>query len=185
MAVNSMSYRSDEIGVAQMFDELVAKDHTRFDAAVELGQALNDGKIILWYAGEPVVSDLPAIGNWLRDFVSDPKQAWLGYGYLVPTLEKARALRIQFETVCGLVEQDRQGAQIVSSPSDPTSLRLDVVRKALGAGMNPPSTITWKAFCDRVRDDADGWVDKKEGTLKRGFDEKTIKRDVEKILSLN
>jgi hypothetical protein len=63
----AMVYRSEEIGVSQMFDELVANGHARFDAAVELQQALNDGKIILVYAGEIVVNDLPAIGNFLRD----------------------------------------------------------------------------------------------------------------------
>jgi hypothetical protein len=33
-----MAYRSDEIGVAQMFDELVAKGSARFEAGKQLPQ---------------------------------------------------------------------------------------------------------------------------------------------------
>jgi hypothetical protein len=101
-------------------------------------------------------------------------------------LAAARAIRKKFEQACGLVEQGALNPQSEAPLTDTDSHpRLEFVRNVLAAGMNPPSTITWKAFCDRVRDDADGWLDKKEGTLKRGFDEKTIKRDVEKILSIN
>jgi hypothetical protein len=103
---SKMPYPGDHIGIGGMLDELVAKGRTEFDAAVELENALNDGKIILWYAGEPVISDLPAIGKFLRDFVSDRKQAWLGYGYLRQMLADSRAGRVQFETVCGLVEKE-------------------------------------------------------------------------------
>jgi hypothetical protein len=99
-----MAYRGDEIGIGAMLDELVANDRTEFDAAVELEDALKDGKIILWYAGAPVSDDLPAIGRFLRDFVSDRKQAALRYAYLRLMLADARASRSQFETACVLVE---------------------------------------------------------------------------------
>jgi hypothetical protein len=99
-----MAYRGDEIGIGPMLDELVTKGRTEFDAAVELENALKDGKIILWYAGAPVVSDIPAIGRFLRDFVSDRKKARLGYGHLSLMLADARAQRVQFEKVCGLIE---------------------------------------------------------------------------------
>jgi hypothetical protein len=49
--------------------------------------------------------------------------------------------------------------------------------------MIPAKTATWDIFCERVRDLADGWVDKKNGKLKRGFDEKTIKRDVARFMN--
>jgi hypothetical protein len=97
-----MAYRGDDIGIGAMLDELVANGRSEFDAAVELEDALKAGKIILWYAGAPVISDVPAIGRFLRDFVSDRKQARLGYGYLSLMLADARAQRIQFETVCDL-----------------------------------------------------------------------------------
>jgi len=99
-----MAYRGDDIGIGGMLDELVAKDRTEFEAAVELESAFNDGKIILWYAGEPVVEEIPLIGKFLRDFASDKKRARLEYGYLIQMLADARADRVQFETACDLVE---------------------------------------------------------------------------------
>jgi hypothetical protein len=101
-----MVYQSDEIGVAQMFDELVAKGHTRFEAARELGQALKDGMIILNYAGAVVgPTDLIAIRNYLLDFVADPASVRIGFGSLVPIMNGATASRAEFETRCDLVEQ--------------------------------------------------------------------------------
>ena len=98
---------------------------------------------------------------------------------IVSPVERATGSRPQFETACGLAEQIEPAEPSDSALSDPP--RIAAVRNALAAGMNPPSTISWTAFCDHIRDDADGWLDKKEGTLKRGFDEKTIKRDVGKL----
>jgi hypothetical protein len=111
---------------------------------------------------------------------SDDLEFWVAQKLaVVSPVERATASRAQFETVCGLAEQIEPAEQSDSALSDPP--RIAAVRKALAAGMNPPSTISWTAFCDYIRDDADGWLDKKEGTLKRGFDEKTIKRDVGKL----
>lgn len=101
-----MAYRGDDIGIGAMLDDLVAKGRNEFDAAVELESALKDGKVVLWYAGAPVIDDLPAVGRFLRDFASDRKQARLGYGYLAQMLADARALRVQFETVCNLLEPE-------------------------------------------------------------------------------
>lgn len=56
-----------------------------------------------------------------------------------------------------------------------------VIRKLLDDGSRPGQNITWVEFCVRVRDEAKGWKDKKEGTLQRGFSEKTIKRSVGQI----
>jgi hypothetical protein len=140
-----MSYRGDDVGIGAMLDELVANDRTEFAAAVELESALKDGKIILWYAGAPVITELPAIGRFLRDFVSDRKQARLGYGYLSLMLADARAERSQFETVCGLVEAvaditaPRQTAEqacaslILELKKGPRLKKLEVQAKAFAA----------------------------------------------------
>ena len=42
----------------------------------------------------------------------------------------------------------------------------------------PARTISWKEFCDLVRDRCGGWRDRKHGIKKRGFGDKTIKRIV-------
>jgi hypothetical protein len=67
----------------------------------------------------------------------------------------------------------------------PTGLmaRKDAVRACIERGMIPGSTTTWPIFCGQVRDLANGWIDKKKGTIKRRFTDKTIERDVEEIIN--
>jgi hypothetical protein len=57
----------------------------------------------------------------------------------------------------------------------------EVIRKHLQNGNAPGSTIRWKSFCDKVRDDCDGWADKKERRSKRGYSDKSIQRAVRLI----
>jgi hypothetical protein len=47
----------------------------------------------------------------------------------------------------------------------------------------PGRTIQWNAFCDKVRDNCDGWKDRKNCVSKRGFGDKTIKRVVKSLRS--
>jgi hypothetical protein len=57
--------------------------------------------------------------------------------------------------------------------------REAVIARLIAEGLHPPTTIRWKAFCDRVRDECNGWVGK--GAKRRpawGFDDRTIKNDV-------
>ena len=96
----------------------------------------------------------------------------------IALFKAARAMRHQFEARCGLVDQSK----VYVAPVGPMA-RKDAVRACMEGGMMPASTAPWNVFCERVRDLADGWIDKKRGTLKRGFDEKTIKRDVKEIMN--
>src|SRR6202035_516011 len=68
-------------------------------------------------------------------------------------------------------------SQISASKEAEGDLELAIARR-LEAGQQPGSTERWPQFCDTVRDDCNGWVDKKKGSYKRRFGEKTIKRIV-------
>src|SRR5215510_8617889 len=57
------------------------------------------------------------------------------------------------------------------------SPRDAAVVKVLKAG-RPPNKISWKEFCDRVRDDADGWVGDRPAF---GFSDKQIRRVVKAL----
>jgi hypothetical protein len=137
--------------------------------------------------GEPMCRPLSraeysAVKRLLRDFPNRMRiPAARAANVPLGLFKAAMAGRIQFEAACDLVEQPPE--QSLSALSEHP--RVVAVGKALAAGMNPPSTISWTAFCGHIRDDADGWIDKKEGTKKRGFDDRTIKRDVKKLRSLN
>jgi hypothetical protein len=100
-----MPYRGERVGVGEMFDELTAHGRDRLEAALELQHAFSDAKIILWYAGEPVIDELFAIGNCLRDFAANDADAGRGLGALATVMAHAKADRSQFEAVCDLVEQ--------------------------------------------------------------------------------
>ena len=67
------------------------------------------------------------------------------------------------------------------SPDPLPDRRWDVIRKML-AEHNPPRTISWKEFCDRVRDECNGWI-KTGGKLKPGpgFSQKQIQRIVKDL----
>ena len=47
----------------------------------------------------------------------------------------------------------------------------------------PGRTIAWDLFCDTVRDNCDGWKDRKNRNSKRGFSDKTINRFVKSLRS--
>jgi hypothetical protein len=47
----------------------------------------------------------------------------------------------------------------------------------------PGRTIQWNRFCDKVRDNCDGWKDCKNRVSKRGFGDRTIKRFVKSLQS--
>jgi hypothetical protein len=56
------------------------------------------------------------------------------------------------------------------------------IRKLLEAGKYPPDKMSWKEFCGKVRDGADGWT-KTGGELKEapGFSQKQIQRAVKRM----
>jgi hypothetical protein len=171
-----MPYQGTLVSVDQMLDELVKAGRGRRDAAIELQRAFEDNAIVLIFNDAPLTpSQRSGIGDCLRAFVTDPRDTALHFGWAVAIMQHARASRAEFERRCDLVQQE--AAHIAS---DAPLSRESAVRACIESGMIPASTATWDAFCERVRDLADGWVDKKEGTLKRGFDEKTIKRDVKR-----
>jgi hypothetical protein len=60
--------------------------------------------------------------------------------------------------------------------------RDDVIRQFLLRGDDPGQNISWKEFCDAVRDAAGGWVvDKRDRRARRGFNDKAIGREVCRI----
>jgi hypothetical protein len=59
------------------------------------------------------------------------------------------------------------------------STLASAIKNKLGQGLIPGNTITWALFCADVRDDADGWINKRDGKPKRGFGDRTIRRIVE------
>jgi hypothetical protein len=99
-----MAYRGERVGIGEMFDALLARSRTRHEAAVELHHALSDGRIVLWYGGQPVVDDIPTIGRVLRDFATDPRHVERGLGNIKIVMAEALASRDQFEAACDLVE---------------------------------------------------------------------------------
>jgi hypothetical protein len=59
----------------------------------------------------------------------------------------------------------------------PESLTLEAaIAELLDSGVRPGQTMLWPAFCDAVRDRANGWISKPEGKSKRGFGNRTIER---------
>jgi hypothetical protein len=57
-----------------------------------------------------------------------------------------------------------------------TLTREGAIAELLQGGDRPPHTISWTAFCDLVRDRADGWKSKRHGEYKRGFSNRVIER---------
>ena len=51
------------------------------------------------------------------------------------------------------------------------------IKRMLRAGHVPGKTITWKEFCDRLRDRCGGWL--KKGQPKRGFTDRHIRRRID------
>jgi hypothetical protein len=162
LAVNAMTYKSERVDVAQMFDELVAADHTRHVAAVELGAALKDRTIILEFAGLPVVDEIAPIAQFLRDFALDPHTKPTGWAVArwVTILQRATAARPQFEIAFGFAEAQpppsnrrfvsddelvAEGVEGIRSGRWPNALQAAKALAAQADGASPESII------DRLR----------------------------------
>ncbi|MET3299692.1 hypothetical protein [Bradyrhizobium diazoefficiens] len=101
-----MTYKSERLGIPQMFDELVEAGRSRHAAAIELGSALLDGVIPLEFAGKRVIEELAPIAQCLKDVAADPRfrPAGLAVARWLVVFGKAEALRALFESACGLSE---------------------------------------------------------------------------------
>jgi hypothetical protein len=187
--ISKMPYSGKSVSITEMLEILMSHEQTEAAAALELEHALKDKAIRLFApAGSDDDGDLwreisneetTAVIALLRDLFNRAPITTIGTWNLpIALFKSARAIRMQFETVCRLVDA-RPAPSVAAAPME----RKDAVRACLERGMIPASTTTWGAFCEHVRDLADGWIDKKEGTLKRGFEEKTIKRDVKEIMN--
>lgn len=185
---SQMPYRGVVVSIDEMLNILIGSGRTEADAGIELGHALEDKKIFL-FAPDGSGPDGPfwrkisdeetsAIITFLHDLCNRARISTIGsYNAPIALFKVARAIRMQFETECDLLD-----AELPSEAKVPME-RKDAVRACIERGMIPASTTTWNAFCEQVRDLANGWIDKKEGTTKRGFDEKTIKRDVKETMN--
>jgi hypothetical protein len=106
-----MAYKSDRVGVLQMFDELVAAGWTRHAAAAELGAALEDGAIELCFAGTLVVEEIGSIVRTLRELAADPCHRPVGMGaarYTVILSDTKTADRQKFEIAFGFTKPAQQ-----------------------------------------------------------------------------
>jgi hypothetical protein len=65
--------------------------------------------------------------------------------------------------------------------SDPQPARKKEVIAKLMVELNPPRKTKWKPFCDRVRDECNGWH--KPGKPALGFGDKQIQRIVKELRS--
>ena len=70
---------------------------------------------------------------------------------------------------------------VANSTRDNKSALAAAIKKRLSAGENPAATVPWDQFCDAVRDDTNGWVDRKQRKFKWGYGDKTIKRIVKQV----
>jgi hypothetical protein len=185
-----MPYQGNSLGLIEMLDVLTSHGRTEAAAALELEHAFNEKAIKLLVPdgsdpdGEILYRELSAVGRaavitMLREYLNRMRiPSMRSWNAPIALFTAARAMRFQFEAACGLAVTP----EVCASPEIPTT-REDVVKACIETGIIPAKTVTWGAFCERVRDLADGWIDKKQGTLKRGFDEKTIKRDVRRIIN--
>lgn len=176
-----MPYKGRVISVPEMLDALIASGRTEHEAATELARALEDGAIVLAYRNGHVFNseDLAPVIDFIMAFPSRRSSMSIDETSLRMTEGGAGAWREQFERACGLIDRQTAPEPRLTIPMT----REEAVKACLDDGMLPADTVTWTVFCDRVRDLAGGWVDKKGGTLKRGFDDKTIKRDVKKFIN--
>jgi hypothetical protein len=60
----------------------------------------------------------------------------------------------------------------------PRHLLETAIAKQLRTGELPGTggTVSWDRFCDSVREDCDGWKDRRKRKPKRGYGDRTIKR---------
>ena len=66
------------------------------------------------------------------------------------------------------------------SPDPLPSKREAVISAMIAEGLNPTRNINWKLFCDRVRNDCNGWIGKR---IAPGFSQKQIQRIVKDLRS--
>jgi hypothetical protein len=66
------------------------------------------------------------------------------------------------------------------SPDPLPTKRETVISAMIAEGLNPPRNISWKKFCDQVRDKCNGWVGKRPAL---GFSQKQIQRIVNDLRS--
>jgi hypothetical protein len=66
------------------------------------------------------------------------------------------------------------------SPDPLPTKRETVISAMLAEGLNPPRNISWKKFCDQVRDKCNGWIGKRPAL---GFSQKQIQRIVNDLRS--
>jgi hypothetical protein len=102
-----MPYQGTLVSVDQMFDQLVKAGQDRRDAAIALQRALEDNAIVLIFNGAPLSpSQRSGLGDCLRAFAFDPRDAKLHFGWAIDIMQHARASRVQFETVCSVVNEN-------------------------------------------------------------------------------
>jgi hypothetical protein len=66
--------------------------------------------------------------------------------------------------------------------SQQAGCRDAAIRRLLAEGVIPPTNIPWKQFCDRVRDECNGWMGEgSERTPAWGFNDRTIKDTVGRV----
>jgi hypothetical protein len=138
-----MAYRSDRVDIRQMSDELVTGGRTPESAVVELADALCDGAILLWFANELVVDELPDIIECLRAFAKGaPQAAGLASARWWTVFGKAQASREQFEAVCGFasapqpVEPSRPASAKAGKYLTPKTV-VDFVSSYIASNPNP------------------------------------------------
>ncbi|MBR1249184.1 hypothetical protein JQ609_19930 [Bradyrhizobium sp. AUGA SZCCT0169] len=163
------------VGISEMLTTLIANGRSAQEAASQLGRAFQTGQIRLAdrHGNTLNEGDYAFMAEMLHDRAAGVATTRNDLGWLRVKDDAIGGVRFQFELACGLSDKGENEPQA-------TMTRIDAVRTCLEQGMTPANTVSWAAFYERVRDLADGWVDKKQGTIKRGFDDKTIWRDVKR-----
>jgi hypothetical protein len=96
-----------------------------------------------------------------------------------------RAMRKQLETLdreWKLVCRRRENISATNPPSRTTSGSLqEAIARRLNKRENPGSSVPWKDFCNSIRDECGGWIDKKQDHKKRGYSDKVISRVVKRL----
>jgi hypothetical protein len=128
------------------------------EAATEIAQALN----IKHQAAMMTLYGLCATGNvrWLDDSLDivDEDQCTISSFAGKPAL---------------VIASDVRSFLTDWSPDTLPTKRETVISAMLAEGLNPPRNISWKKFCDQVRDKCNGWIDKR---IALGFSQKQIQR---------
>jgi hypothetical protein len=71
------------------------------------------------------------------------------------------------------------------SPGPQSSTMRDIAIAAkLRAGMKPGRGVSWKVFCDEIRNECNGWLDERKTKAAWSFENKTIQRKVKDLRQL-